>query len=452
MKPYFDDGTIVRGVVSVPGWNNQSGIVNVTLKPWGERKVATQDLINILSKQWEDIPDVRVTAFINNGRGGGGGGGGGGGSPVQLVLGGPNYDELARWRDIIIATASENPGLTRLDSDLRETQPQVLVRVDTDRAASLGITARTIGSTLQTMMSERQVTTYVVDGEEYDVVLQAKPEQRATYSDLRNIFVRSDRTQELIPLSNLTKLEDMAGPSTLNRHNRMRAVTISANLTPGYTLGEGLDYLENLVHTQLPGTAQIDYKGESLEYKEASGALYFTFGIALFVVFLVLAAQFESFVHPLVIMVTVPLAVAGGLFGLWVAGMTLNIYSQIGIIMLVGIAAKNGVLIVEFINQMRDRGLEFKEAIITASKIRFRPVIMTAFCAVMGSVPLILAHGPGAASRSALGVVIFSGVSLATFFTLFIVPSVYNLMARRTSSPNAIADRLATMTSPSEAL
>jgi multidrug efflux pump len=449
LQPYFDDGTIVRGVVSVPGWNNQAGIVNVTLKPWGERTIGTQDLINILSKQWEEIPDVRVTAFINSGNRGGGGGGG---QPVQLVLGGPNYDELARWRDIVIAKASENPGLTRLDSDLRETQPQVLVRVDSDRAASLGVTARSIGSTLQAMMSEQQVTTYVVDGEEYDVVLQAKQEQRATYDDLRNIFVRSERGNELVPLANLVKLEDMAGPSTLNRQNRMRAVTISASLAPGYTLGEALDYLENLVHKELPSTAQIDYKGESLDYKEASGALYFTFGIALFVVFLVLAAQFESFVHPLVIMVTVPLAVAGGLLGLWVARMTLNIYSQIGIIMLVGIAAKNGVLIVEFINQMRDKGMEFRDAIVAASRIRFRPVIMTAFCAVMGSVPLILAHGPGAASRQALGVVIFSGVSLATLFTLFIVPSVYNLMARRTSSPNAIAHEIAAMTSPSEAL
>jgi multidrug efflux pump len=450
LKPYFDDGTIQRGIVSVPGWNNQSGIVNVTLQPWGERKIGTQELINRLNKEWEEIPDVRVIAFMNSGQRGGGGGGGG--QPVQIVLGGPNYDELARWRDIIISRASENPGLTRLDSDLRETQPQVLVNVDADRAASLGVTSRSIGTTLQTMMSERQVTTYVVDGEEYDVVLQAKPEQRATYSDLRNIFVRSDRSGELVPLSNLTKLEDMAGPSTLNRHNRMRAVTISANLTEGYTLGEALDYLEDLIHKELPSTAQIDYRGESLEYKEASGALYFTFGIALFVVFLVLAAQFESFVHPLVIMVTVPLAVAGGLFGLFVSGITLNIYSQIGLIMLVGIAAKNGVLIVEFINQMRDRGMQFKEAIIAASRIRFRPVIMTAFSAVMGSVPLIFAHGPGAQSRSALGVVIFSGVSLATIFTLFIVPSVYNLMARRTSSPNAIADEIATMTSPSEAL
>ncbi|HET7607197.1 MAG TPA: efflux RND transporter permease subunit, partial [Gammaproteobacteria bacterium] len=430
LQKYFDDGSIQRGIVSVPGWgNNGSGMVNVTLKPWGERKIGTQDMLNDLNKQWEEIPDIRVNAFMNSGNRGSGGGGG---SPIQLVLGGPNYEELARWRDLIIARASENPGLVRLDSDLRETQPQVLVRIDTDRAASLGVTARSIGSTLQTLMSERQVTTYVVDGEEYDVVLQAKPEQRATYSDLSNIFVRADRTGELVPLSNLTKLEDMAGPSSLQRHNRMRAVTISGNLAPGYTLGEALAYLENIIRTELPSTAQIDYRGESLEYKEASGALYFTFGTALFVVFLVLAAQFESFVHPLVIMVTVPLAVAGGLLGLWVSGKTLNIYSQIGLIMLVGIAAKNGVLIVEFINQLRDAGHEFTDAIIEAARIRFRPVIMTASATFMGSVPLILAEGPGSASRAALGVVIFSGVTFATFFTLFIVPAVYNLMARRT--------------------
>jgi multidrug efflux pump len=439
LQPYFDDGTIQRGVISVPGWGNQAGIVNVTLKPWGERTIGTQELLDILNKQWEEIPDIRVSAFIG---GGNRGGGGGGGSPVQIVLGGPNYEELARWRDIIIARAAENPGLLRLDSDLRETQPQVFVHVDSDRAASLGVSARAIGSTLQTLMAERRVTTYVVDGEEYDVVLQAKPEQRATYSDLSNIFVRAERSGELIPLSNLMWLEDVAGPSQLHRHNRMRAVTISANLAPGYTLGEALEYLENLIRTELPSTAQIDYRGESLEYKEASGALYFTFGVALFVVFLVLAAQFESFIHPLVIMVTVPLAVAGGLLGLAVSGVTLNIYSQIGLIMLVGIAAKNGVLIVEFINQMRDQGLEFNDAIVEGARIRLRPVIMTAFAAVMGAVPLILAEGPGAASRRALGVVIFSGVSLATLFTLFIVPAVYNLMARRTGSPNAVARKL----------
>nr|MBO2515480.1 multidrug transporter AcrB [Gammaproteobacteria bacterium] len=296
--------------------------------------------------------------------------------------------------------------------------------------------------TLQTMMAERAVTTYVVDGEEYDVVLQAKPDQRATYSDLTNIFVRSERSGELVPLSNLVTLENIAGPSTLNRHNRLRSVTISASLAPGYTLGEALEYLEELVRSELPPTAQLDYMGESLEFKEASGSLLFTFGVALFVVFLVLAAQFESFVHPIVIMITVPLAVAGGLFGLWVAGMTLNIYSQIGIIMLVGIAAKNGVLIVEFINQLRDQGYEFTEAVMEAARIRFRPVVMTAFSTIMGAVPLILATGPGAASQNTLGVVIFAGVSVATLLTLYVVPAFYHLLARRTGSPGEIAAKL----------
>jgi multidrug efflux pump len=438
MHPYFESGVIQRGIISVPGWGNQAGIVNVTLRPWDEREVTTAEVLADLNEKWAEIPDLRVLAFMRSS----GTGGGGGGQPVQLVLGGPNYEELARWRDIIFARAVENPGLLRMDSDLRETQPQVLVRVDTDRAASLGVTARSIGQTLQAIMSEREVTSYVVDGEEYDVVLQAKPEQRSSYADLRGIYVRSERSGELIPLSNLTRLEDQAGPGQLNRYNRLRAVTITASLAPGYTLGDALDYLEGIIRDELPSTAQIDYRGESRDFKESSGALYFTFGIALFVVFLVLAAQFESFVHPLIIMVTVPLAVAGGLLGLWLAGMTLNIYSQIGIIMLVGIASKNGVLIVEFINQLRDAGTEFSEAVIEAARIRFRPVVMTAFSTLMGSLPLIFATGPGAVSRMHLGVVIFAGVSLATLFTLFIIPTFYHVFARGTGSPGQVAGRL----------
>jgi multidrug efflux pump len=437
LLPYLDTGQIQRAVISVPGWGDRAGIVNVTLQPWDERDITTAEMLSALNAGWSEVPDLRVIAFISGGLSGSDSG-----QPVQIVLGGPNYDELARWRDIIMDRARENPGLVRVDSDLRETQPQVLVRVDTDRAASLGVTARSIGQTLQAVMSERQVTTYVVDGEEYDVVLQAKPEQRQTFADLRNIFVRSDRSGELIPLSNLTHFEDQAGPSQLNRYNRLRAVTISANLADGYTLGQALDYLEGVVREELPSEAQLDYRGESLEYKDASGSLLFTFAIALFVVFLVLAAQFESFVHPLVIMVTVPLAVAGGLLGIWLAGKTLNIYSQIGIIMLVGIAAKNGVLIVEFINQLRDQGLEFVEAVVEAARIRFRPVVMTAFSTLMGSVPLIFATGPGAESRTSLGVVIFAGVSVATFFTLFVIPSFYLLLARRTGSPGAIANEI----------
>jgi multidrug efflux pump len=440
MKPYFDNDTIQRGIVAVPGFGGSSGTINATLKPWDQRKVSTREVMDSLNEDWQNIPGVRITAFMRSGLSGGGGG-----QPVQLVIGGPSYETLARWRDIILAQAAKNRGLLRVDSDLKETQPQVLVHVDNDRAASLGITTRAIGQTLQAVMSEQRVTTYVVDGEEYDVVLEAKPEQRSTFADLRNVYVRSERSGQLIPLSNLTKLQNYAGPAQLNRYNRLRAVTISANLAPGYTLGEALDYLENVVRQDLPSTAQIDYRGESRDLKESSGALYFTFGVALFVVFLVLAAQFESFVHPLVIMVTVPLAVAGGLFGLWVSGSTLNIYSEIGIIMLVGIAAKNGVLIVEFINQLRDQGEEFGEAIVGAAKIRFRPVIMTATATLMGSVPLMLATGPGGVSRANLGVVIFSGVALATVFTLFLIPSFYKLFAGRTGSPGAVGKRLEEM-------
>ena len=446
MRPHFESGLIQRGIVGVPGWGSRgAGMVNVQLVPWDERDVTTAELLAELNAKWAEIPNLQVTAFMRSSAPGGGGGGGGGGQPVQLVIGGPNYEELARWRDIILDRAASNPGLERLDSDLKETQPQVLLRIDTERAADLGVSAESIGRTLQSVMSERRISTYVVDGEEYDIVLQAEADQRATYADLRSIYVRSERSGELIPLSNLVTLEDQAGPAQLNRYNRTRAVTISANLAAGYTLGEALDYLEGIIRSELPPSAQIDYRGESRDLRESSGSLYFTFGIALLVVFLVLAAQFESFVHPLVIMVTVPLAVAGGLFGLWVAGVTLNIYSQIGIIMLVGIAAKNGVLIVEFINQMRDGGMEFMDAVAEGARIRFRPVVMTAFSTIMGSIPLIMATGPGAVSRMNLGVVIFSGVSIATFFTLFIVPAFYALFARRTGSPNAVARRLQSM-------
>ncbi len=295
------------------------------------------------------------------------------------------------------------------------------------------------------MMGEQVVTTYVVGGEEYDVILQAREDQRATPQDLQNIYVRSETSGQLIPLANLTRLETLAGPGTLNRYDRLRAVTISANLAPGYSLGEALDFLEGVVREQLPATAQIGYQGESLEYKEASGKLYFTFGLALLVVFLVMAAQFESFVHPLVIMMTVPLAIAGGLVGLKLTGNAINIYSQIGLVMLIGIATKNGILIVEFINQVRDEGVEFTRAILDGARIRFRPVLMTAISTVMGSIPLMLATGAGSESRTTLGVVIFFGVSFATLLTLFVIPTFYSLLAKGTQSPNTIARKLTAM-------
>lgn len=443
--PMVEAGDVQRSLMVVPGWGGSSpnsGVILVTMAPWGERSISTQQAMGRLVGAWSQVPGVRAFPFMRSGISRHGGG-----QPVQFVLGGSTYEELARWRDLILERASDHPGFIRLDSDLKETQPQLIISIDKNRAADLGVSVQNIGRTLQTMMSERRITTYIDDGEEYDVILQAKDEQRATPDDLQNIYVRSDVSGALIPLSNLTRVENVAGPGSLNRYNRLRAVTITGNLTEGYPLGEALEFLEDIVREELPATAQIDYKGESLEYKEASGGMYFTFALALLVVFLVLAAQFESFVHPLVIMMTVPLAVVGALLGLYLTGNSLNIYSQIGIVMLVGIAAKNGILIVEFVNQLRDRGMEFNAAILEASRVRFRPVVMTTLSTMMGSIPLIMAQGAGAESRMTLGIVIFSGVSLATFLTLYIVPVFYRLLARRTGSPGAVARELDLMRS-----
>jgi multidrug efflux pump len=436
-----DEGLIARTLVRIPGWGSSSpnsGVAVVTMVPWQERDVSTAQAAARATEAWQSIPFVQAFAFSRSGLSRGGGN-----MPVQFVLGGPNYDDLARWRDLLEARAEEWPGIERIDSDLKETQPQVVVRVDKNRAAALGVSVQNVGRTLSAMMSEQRITTFVQDGEEYDVLLQAREDQRATAQDLSNIYVRSDTSGEMIPLANLIYLEETAGAGTLNRYNRLRAVTLSASLAPGYSLGEALDFLENVVRDELPEVAQVDYKGESLEFKEAAGSLLFTFGIALLIVFLVLAAQFESFVHPLVIILTVPLAMAGAMLGLYLTGKSMNIYSQIGLVMLIGIAAKNGVLIVEFINQMRDAGRDFEEAIIEAAGIRLRPVIMTTLSTAIGAMPLLFAIGAGAESRNVLGVVIFSGVTVASLLTLFVVPAIYHLLARRSGSPESVAREIA---------
>ncbi len=438
--PMLDDGSVKRLMSRVPSFGSTSpntGFIFITMSPWQERDISADEVSRKLTAAWQDVPAVRAFAFSRSGLSRGGGG-----LPVQFVIGGTDYDELADWRDLIMERAESYPGLQRLDSDLKETQPQILVRIDKDRAAALGVSVQTVGRTLSTMMSEQKVTTYVEDGEEYDVILQARADQRASASDLANIYVRSADSGQLIPLANLIEVVETSGAANLERYNRLRAVTLSANLAPGYSLEEALSFLETAVSETLPESAQIDYKGESLEFKEAAGSLLFTFAMALLIVYLVLAAQFESFVQPVVIMLAVPMAIAGALFGLYLNGSSLNIYSQIGMVMLIGIAAKNGVLIIEFINQLRDAGRDFHEAIIEGAVIRLRPVMMTTISTVAGALPLVFAVGAGQESRNVLGIVIFSGVLCASLLTLFVVPVFYGFVARRSRSPKAVADDL----------
>lgn len=433
--PLLEDGSVARLLTRVPSFGStapNTGIVFITMSPWQDRDVSSAEVAQQLTRQWQSVPSVRAFAFARSGLSRGGGD-----LPVQFVIGGNSYEQLADWRDIIVERAEQWPGFRRIDSDLKETQPQLLVSIDRDRAAALGVSVQNVGRTLAAMMSERQVTTYVQDGEEYDVILQAQADQRASARDLGNIYVRADTGGELIPLANLISTEETAGPGSLNRYNRLRAVTISASLNPGYSLGDALAFLEQAVADELPETAQIDYKGESAEYVEAGSSLIFTLALALLIVFLVLAAQFESFVQPVVILLTVPLAIAGALVGLNLTGSTLNIYSQIGLLMLIGIATKNGVLLIEFINQLRDAGRDFGDAIVEGAIIRLRPVLMTTISTVAGSIPLIMASGAGAESRQVLGVVVFSGVLAGSLFTLLVVPVFYSLLARGSSSPKA---------------
>ncbi len=413
------------------------GRVVLPLVPWDQREESASEIMERLRKKVSDLPGARVIVTQPGSLGVRGPG-----SPVRVVLGGSNYEELARWRDLVLNRAAENPGLTNLDSDYYERKPQLDVAIDRNRAADLGVSLEAVGRTMETMMGSRIVTTYLERGEEYRVILQARESDRATPSDLANIYVRSQTSNAMIPLSNLVSVAETAGPQDYKRFDRLRAITISAGLAPGYSLGEALDYLDKVVREELPPEAQISYDGESREFRRSGGALYVTFLLALTIVFLVLAAQFESFRHPLIIMMTVPLAVTGALLGLFVENGSINVFSQIGCIMLIGLAAKNGILIVEFANQLRDRGTEFIEAVIRASAIRLRPVLMTSLCTLFGAVPLLMASGAGAESRRAIGSVVVYGVGFSLLLTLYIVPTVYALLARSSVSPDHVSRML----------
>jgi multidrug efflux pump len=416
-----------------------SGMVMVVLTEWGHRRNGFE-IVNDINRRLGDITGVRAFANMPSGFGRGPGGG----KPIQFVIKGPSYETLVEWRNTFVdALNANNPGINQIDWDYKETQQQYRVNVDIARASDLGVTVQEIGSTLQTMLGSKRVGTFIQNGEERYVIFEGERSEQATPSDLENIYVRSTRTGQLIPLSNLIDVAPTADSRQLSRYNRVRAITVNANLDPGVSLGVALDKMEALAREVLPEEATIDYKGQSLDYKRAGESILFVFGFGILVVFLVLAAQFESWTHPFVIMLCVPATIGGGLLAIWLTGNSLNIYTQIGLIMLVGLAAKNGILIVEFANQLRDQGQEFNSALKEAALTRFRPIVMTSLTAVAGAIPLIFSHGAGAETRSAIGVVILAGVLTAMFVTLVLVPAAYAMLARRTGSPRDVERKLA---------
>ena len=444
LLPLLDQGEAYRVLISTPRFGSGAAVNNaiaiVSLENWDDRERSTQEIVGGLFPALSALPGVRAFPIQPAGLGQRGFS-----TPVQFVIGGDTYEALAAWRDAFLAKASENPRLLNLDADYKEVKPQLLIQVDRNRAADLGVSVSEVGRTLETMLGSRRVTTYLDRGEEYDVILQAEDADRRTPGDIENLYVRASKSGELVPLSSLVTVSEGADAATLNRFNRLRSITISANLAPDYTLGEALAYLRGVAEETLPSEARIDYKGQSRELQESSSSVLITFALALIVVYLVLAAQFESFIHPFIIMLTVPLAVVGALLGLELTGGSLNIYSQIGIVMMVGLAAKNGILIVEFANQLRDAGASVEAAIKEAARLRLRPIVMTSISTVIGVLPLILGGGAGAESRMAIGVVVFAGVLFSTVLTLGVVPTFYRLLAPYTKSPDAVAQTLEVM-------
>ncbi|MEM7617143.1 MAG: efflux RND transporter permease subunit [Pseudomonadota bacterium] len=441
LMPYIESGEFKRLLVRTPrAFGNiesfNSGIVIIMLDDWSNRRPANV-IMKEVKQKLSSLPGVRAFTVMRQGLSSNTQ------KPVQFVISGPTYEELADWRDILFEKINAaNPGFVGLDSDYKETRPQLDFNVDYERAASLGVTIEEIGRTLETMLSGRQVTTFLQNGEEYDVIIEGERDEQNSIADISSIYVKSERTDQLIPLSNLIDVDEYGAAETLTRYNRLRSITIEANLQDDLRLGAALDYLTQLVNENLPDIAIIDYKGESLDYINSGNAIYFIFLLGLVIVFLVLAAQFESYIHPFIIIITVPFAIFGGLLALMITGNSINIYSQIALIMLVGLAAKNSILIVEFANQLRDDDVPFADAIIESARTRFRPIIMTGLTTIAGSIPLILSSGAGAETRSAIGIVVFSGVLIATFFTLFIVPVFYNLFAKNTKPVSHVEKRL----------
>jgi len=439
LMEYVEAGELARFMVVLPGFGDagtnrfSSGFAMMFLEPWGERRPATE-LVTELNQRFSQIPGATVRVIMPNAfqRGGGDG--------ASIVLLGSEYEPLAATADRIVARLRENPNFTRPRMNYEPTSPRVMVDIDRERAAALGISVQAIGRTLEATMGSRRVNTITDRGEEYYVYLQAERDERSDIADLTNKFVRSDRTGELVPLSTVVSLRTVGDSAERRRLNRQAAVTVGASIAGDYAIGDAMAQLESIAREEIGDQPiSIDYTGQARQFRQATGAVGFAFGFALIIVFLVLAAQFESFVHPVVIMLSVPLAVMGGLFGLFLTDNTLNIYSQIGLIILIALAAKNGILIVEFANQLRDEGKSIRDAILDASDLRIRPVLMTSTATVVGALPLIIGHGAGAESRGTIGIVIFFGLLVSTMLTLFVVPVFYDLLARYTKSPEATA-------------
>ena len=429
LEEYVNKGEIktVFAIVA-PGFSGQPGNVNsafifASLTPWENRRHQREIVREIFPKLISmpgamiftiNPPSLGQSPFK---------------SPVRFVISGTNYDQVGEWGESI-KNISEDIGLRSARIDYKVDKPRINLKINRDAASNLGVSADDIATTLDALYASRKVTKFSKDGLTYNVVVKADDKYLVDVSNLDNIYIKSSLTKELIPLSNLVTNSVEATSKSLKRINRLPSVTLSSSIAPGSSLGVILDELSKASSDILPSNAKISYAGASKEYYETGYKLELTILLAILVVYLVLSAQFESFRNPLIIILTVPITMTAGIYSLFVTGGSLNVYSQIGFLMLIGLIAKNGILVVEFANQLKDEGVKISKAIIESSIIRFRPVIMTTISTLLGSIPLIISSGAGAESRFAMAVVVFGGIALASFITLYLIPALYLLIEK----------------------
>ena len=437
LLPKVGKGEYRKLIMRVPGFGKSakqvnSGFIIVLLEPWKKRDRHGVKIMRESFREISKVPGVLAFPIMPQGIRTGGVQ-----SPVQFVILGNTYDQLIEWKEIIKKEARKNPGLTSIQDDFDLNKPQLNVQIDQKKAADLGVSTEEIGRTIETIFGSKRVTNFTRDGKEYSIILQGDIKDRQEPESISKVFVRSKNNGKLVSVSNLVQYDEKGKSPFLARYNRQKAVTISARLVGDYSLDEALKFLLKTAEENAP-QAKIAYKGESEEYKKTNTELYVIFALALITAYLAMCAQFESWRHPLTIMLTVPMAILGGLLGLLVVGSSLNVYSQIALIILIGLSAKNGILIVEFANQLRKEGKNLESSIIEASTIRLRPILMTSLSTIFGVLPLILGSGPGAASRLTVGITIFGGMLFSTFFTLYVIPTIYSIIGKNTQRIDAV--------------
>ncbi len=429
----------VRGRLAISGNPEVSqSLVIAPLVDWADRGRSQQAISAEVGEQLQRIAGVRAFTQVP-----GAFGQRGSGRPIEFVIqSSGTYEELQSYVDKIIERTREFPGLENIDTDLKLNTPEFRVQIDRARVSDLGLDVTVVGRTLETLLGGRQVTRFEQNGEQYDVLVQLATEDRASPSALSTIYLRNQRG-EMIQLSSVAKLSETVAPKELKRFSQLRSVTLQANLAPGYSVGEGIAFLERAAKDLLPATVKTDLSGNSRDWRASSGSLAAVFGLALAFIYLVLAAQFESFRDPLIIMLTVPLSMTGALGALWMFDGTLNVYSQIGLVTLIGLITKHGILIVEFANQKLDTGESRRDAVIDAAVLRLRPILMTTGAMILGAIPLALAAGAGAENRHQIGLVIVGGMSVGTLLTLFVVPVAYSYFTKQTATQSMPSEVIA---------